>query len=147
MPYTQTARRCNPTTHQTRVLCRRLAISHLFNVPNRAVRKLSFPYGFKNGFQYVFHRFYNLFRVLWLPPGPPLALPWSPPDLETNKKLPFGLGVSIRPQKTFQRYHWADLKTNSLERVPGGPQESQGQGQENQLPMLPTGFIRLPGSL
>ena len=47
--------------------------------------------------------------VLWPPAGPwiPLALPWSPPDLETNKKLPNNLEKTIemppKAPKTFPK--------------------------------------------
>ena len=65
-----------------RALCRSslMAVSHLFNSPNRPPSDSWLPSG------------------SWLP----LALPWTPPGLETNKKLPGRNALNFGSQK--ERY-------------------------------------------
>ena len=66
-----------------------MALSQLFNGPNRAIRKLSLPDGLGNDFHRFligFRRFQGPLNSSWPldPSGPPLESPWH----ETNKKLP-----------------------------------------------------------
>ena len=58
-----------------------MAVSHLLNCTKRAVRKLSWPGGLRNGFRQFFIGFGGV-------GGMDLAFSWSPHGLETNKKLP-----------------------------------------------------------
>ena len=70
-----------------------MAVSHLFNCPRRAVRKLPGPGGaFRNDFRRLLQRFCGVEggRGGVGGGGMDLALPWSPLDLETNEKLPYG---------------------------------------------------------
>ena len=74
-----------------------MALSHLFNCLKRAVRRLPGPGGLRNGFSQVSKGFQGFWGSLASPwpldlPGPP----WSPPDLETNKKL--GWATLIAPR-------------------------------------------------